>query len=220
MNKVSNLEGFAEVDRSVRTRLALANESTYSYLVRITAMSMFKNPRDFVSHMRTVQGWLEPQLTERTRPLYDEMTRLVTLIEKERPRSRIWHPPLTVRLAKSVTKAATARYNEQRQQVMALFEQAHVSHQMEPFVAAQEKFREAQSKRGAENYILSERQQADIVKIYTDAVSAGSVYGVVKQLAINFGGGVSTTAIHAILRKHGVKAMTTRPKKSIDKQRG
>ncbi|MRW85668.1 hypothetical protein GJ698_16430 [Pseudoduganella sp. FT26W] len=216
MSKLATQEHFIEVDRSVRTRLALANESTYSYLVRITAM--FKNPKEFGMHMRTVKEWLEPQLTDRTRPLYDEMTTLLTRIEKERPRNRSWHPPLTVRVPKSVTRDAAARYTAQRERIMVLFEQANISHQMEPFVAAQEKYKKAQSKRASEQSTLSERQQSNIVKLYTDRASTGSVYGYVKELANEFK--VSPTAIHAVLRKHDVKPKTARPKNSIDKQPG
>lgn len=112
------------------------NESYYTSLVK--SAPYFKSPGDFVVFMAPLLHEMKSKLTDRTRPMYEEMLTLRELIEKERPRNRVWHPPLTVRVKKSITRAATERYNAQRQRVLNLFEQFYLADLMEPLVAARE----------------------------------------------------------------------------------
>jgi hypothetical protein len=114
------------------------NESTYSFLVR--KANSADTPLNFLSSMQRGLRWLLPQLTTRTDSIYYEIKKLLDEIDEERPRSRIWHPPLAVRVSKASEVAAMARYTGKRERVMALFEEANTLLLMEPFVAAQHSF--------------------------------------------------------------------------------
>jgi len=78
-----------------------------------------------------------------------------------------------------------------------------------------EKQSNAQRERASQQVKISEVAQKRIVKNYLEKQAAGSVYGVVKDAAYEYS--VTRTAIHAILRKHGVETSTMRHKNSIDK---
>jgi hypothetical protein len=82
-------------------------------------------------------------------------------------------------------------------------------------VAKVKKQSQAQSKRASEQNKVSASAQQRIVKHYLEKQASGSVYGVIKDLARDCD--VTPTAIHAILRKHGVEPLTKQRKNSIDK---
>ena len=82
---------------------------------------------------------------------------------------------------------------------MALFEDAHVLHRLEPYLAAQEAQSKAQSKRASAPRKLEEADRMRIVKVYGEAQAAGSVYGVIKRLAAHYN--VTPAAIRNVLKK-------------------
>lgn len=198
MSRQANREDAVEMDNMIRRVHRVTNESTYAFLVRRAGTSDL--PLDFVDHMRKVLLWLWPQLTERTRPMYTTILALVDQIDMERPRSRIWHPPMTVRVSNTAIRAAAARYTAQREQVMALFEDANSSHLLEPILAAQEAFRQAQSVRASKPRKLPEEKQRTIAKRYLESKRNGSTYGIVKALAVEYD--VSTTTIQTAVKKY------------------
>lgn len=208
MTKRANREDPVEMDNMIRVVHGLTNESTYAFLVRKADSS--KTPREFVTHMRRVLEWLWPRLTDRTRTLHHGMKTLVDEIDKERPRSRVWHPPMTVRVSSAAIRADSARYTAKRERIMILFEEADASHRMEPVLAAQEAFQKAQSARASKPRKLPEEaQQKRIAKRYWESKQNGTAYGVVKALAVEYG--VSPTTIQNVVKSTRSTQSTSSP---------
>ncbi|WP_323142798.1 hypothetical protein [Massilia phyllosphaerae] len=189
---------WAQSNNTIRDQLKPLNESTYSLLVR--KANSAHTPRYFVTCMQRALSWLRPQLTTRTDPIYREIETLLAEIDRERPRSRVWHPPMAVRVSKTAEMAETARYVSKRDRVMALFEEANALHRIEPFVAAQEAFNEAQRVRASKPRKLDEETCKRIAKLYWDRKQDGTSYGLVKELAGELG--VTATTIQNTVKKY------------------
>jgi hypothetical protein len=205
MTKRVKADTTVDVAKRIRDGFGLAGEHYYTLLRKEkTGVSVVSTdtPKTFVALMRMVLRKIEPQLTEGTRPLYDEMTRLVEEIEKERPRHGKWHPPMP-RESKASIRADTATYTAKREEVMRLLDEADLLHRTEPATAAREAqaaYRQAQSARASQPRKLNEDQQRRIAKCYWDAKQDGSFYGTVKRLAAEYD--VSQTTIQSTAKKY------------------
>jgi len=208
MTKRAKQEGVVDISKQIRDGLGLKNDFAYSLLTRKKTgllVDYFDTPKMFVLNMNSVLLKIKPQLTEETRPLYDEMKRLVEEIEKERPRNRAWHAPMSLRPSKAAARAETARYTAKRKQVMALLDEADSLHRTAPALAAQEAqaaFGKAQSTRASKNRKpdLDEDKRRRIAKRYWYAKENDESYGIVKALAAEYG--VSPTTIQTIVKKY------------------
>jgi Mg2+ and Co2+ transporter CorA len=178
MSTTSNQELATAIDKEFRDAHGLTTETTYAFLAR---RARTDDSTDFVSNMYQALYWLLPQLTERTRPLYDEM---ITLLDA---------------LDDTLHEMSEDKLLYNKEQVMHLFEQANSLIRYEPTLAAQEAFNQAQSARASKPRKLSEEQTLRIAKVYWEAKREGGRRGVVKELAREFG--VSVTRVQAIAKK-------------------
>lgn len=178
MSITTNPELAAAVDKDIRDTHGLTTETTYAFLARRarTEDSMY-----FASNMHQALYWMLPQVTSRTRPLFDEMMALLDALDE------------------SYADMTDDELFYKREQILHLFEQGNSLIRYEPTLAAQEAFNQAQSARASKPRKLSEAQTQRIAKVYWDTKQEGGRRGLVKELASEFG--VSATRVQAIARK-------------------
>lgn len=179
MSTTSDQELAKAIDKEFRDAHGLTTETTYAFLAR---RARTDDSTDFVSNMYQALYWLLPQLTERTRPLYDEM---ITLLDA---------------LDDTLDEMSEDELLYNKEQVMHLFEQANSLIRYEPTLAAQEAFNQAQSARASKLRATDEKVARRIAKAYSDSKRNGTSYGMVKRLAREYN--VSQTTIHNYIRKY------------------
>lgn len=178
MSTTSNREVAAAIDKDIRDTYGLTTETTYAFLIRRARTG---ESTDFVSNMYYALYWMLHQVTERTRPMYDEMMVLLDALDD------------------ALADMTEDELLYKKEQVMHLFEQTHSMIRYEPTLAAQEAFNQAQSARASKPRKLSEEQTLRIARVYWDAKREGGRRGIVKELAREFG--VSVTRVQAIAKK-------------------
>jgi hypothetical protein len=85
---------------------------------------------------------------------------------------------------------------------MLLFEQITSLNRLEPTIAAQEAYRQAQSTRASKlrKTLLDEETRKRIAKLYWDRKAGGTAYGLVKELAARHD--VTPTTIQTIVKQY------------------
>jgi hypothetical protein len=189
-----------KVDRWIREYYKLTDESTDAFLIRnrITEDS----PRGFVARTNMALAWLWPQLTTRTAPLYYQIKTLIDDLNTQASGVRVWHPPIAFPPPRVTEEVAKTQYVAKREQVMLLLEQVVALNRLEPTVAAQEAYRQAQSTRASKlrKTSLDEDTRKRIAKLYWDRKASGTAYGLVKELAGRHD--VTPTTIQAIVKQY------------------
>lgn len=194
MTRQHDPEDPAQMDMWVREYYKIpSGEATDAYLIRKGISA--DTPTGFVSRMKMALAWLWPQLTPRTRPLYDEIFTIVDEYELKTSRVLTWveGQPLPRRQEPSAVDTAKC------EKALFLFEQAKELHRIDATLNAQAAFKQAQSARASKPRKLSEAQTQRIAKVYWDAKQEGGRRGVVKELAREFS--VSVTRVQAIAKK-------------------
>ena len=136
----------------------------------------------FASNMHQALYWMLPQVTSRTRPLFDEMMALLDALDE------------------SYADMTDDELFYKREQILHLFEQANSLIRYEPTLAAQEAFNQAQSARASKLRATNEDVARRIAKAYSDSKRDGTSYGMVKRLAREYN--VTQTTIHNYIRKY------------------
>ena len=169
----------AIIDSDIRDIFGITNETTYAFLAR---RARTDDSTSFVGNMYHALVWMLPQVTERTRPMYDEMMVLLDALDETLP------------------DMAEDQVLYKKEQVMHLFEQANSMIRYEPTLAAQEAFNQAQSARASKLRATNEDVARRIAKAYSDSKRDGTSYGMVKRLAREYN--VTQTTIHNYIRKY------------------
>lgn len=194
MTKQYDPEDPAEMDAWIRDYYKIKDEATDAYLVR-TGVSA-DTPQGFVKRMNMALAWLWPQLTPRTRPLYDEIRTIVEEYHQKTSPIRPYEEGKPLSRAQEPTEVDAAKCEK----AMFLFEQAKQLHRVEATLAAQAAFKQAQSERASKPRKLEENECKRIAKVYWESKANGTGYGIAKMLAAEFK--VSTTTIHTTAKKY------------------
>lgn len=183
-----------EMDKWIREYFKIEVGTTESYLIRNGISE--DTPDGFIKRMNMALAWLWPQLTPRTRPLYEEIQTIVQEFQQKTSRFRPFVDGQPLTIAQEPTEVDAAKCEK----AMLLFEQAKQLHKVEATLAAQEAFKKAQSVRASKPRKLDESECRRIAKVYWDSKALGSSYGIAKMLAGEYG--VSRTTIHATAKKY------------------
>lgn len=194
MSRQHDPEDPVEMDRWIRAHFNIKDESTDAYLVRNGISA--DTPQGFVKRMRMALAWLQPQLTARTHPIYDEIKTIVDDFDRKTSPIRTYVPGKPLDRAQAPTEADTAKCDK----AMFLFEQAKSLHRVESTLASQEAFKQAQSARASKPRKLSDEQCKRIAKTYWDSKRNGTSYGLVKELARQYD--VTQTTIQNTVKKY------------------
>lgn len=195
MSKDHEVESASAMDTWTRTYFKIATgEATDAYLIRTGVTA--DTPSGFVKRMNMALAWLWPQLTPRTRPLYDEIRGIVEDYHRKTTtiRSYVEGPPF--QLAAEPTEADSIKCEK----AMLLFEQAKELHRVEATLAAQEAYKQSQRIRASKPRKLTESDCKRIAKVYWESKADGTGYGVAKMLAAEYG--VSATTIHTTAKRY------------------
>ena len=195
MTRQHDPEDPAQMDMWVREYYKIpSGEATDAYLIRKGISA--DTPTGFVSRMKMALAWLWPQLTPRTRPLYDEIFTIVDEYELKTSRVLTWveGQPLPRRQEPSAVDAAKC------EKALFLFEQAKELHRIDATLNAQAAFKQAQSARASKPRKLDEVSSRRIAKRYWESKANGTGYGIVKELAADFE--VSVKTIHDTVKKY------------------
>lgn len=196
MSQQYDPEDPAEMDKWIRAYYNIKDESTDAFLVRngITA----DTPHGFVKRMRMALAWLLPQLTARTRPMYDEIKTIIDEFDKKTSYIRTYEPGKPIELSQEPNEADKAACDK----AVFLFEQAKSLHRVEATLAAQDAFKQSQSARASKprKVELDEETRKRIAKRYWTSKQEGTAYGFVKELARQHD--VTTTTIQTIVKKY------------------
>lgn len=179
MSITPNAELAAAIDADIRDTHGLTTETTYAFLAR---RARTEDGMYFISNMHQALYWMLPQVTRRTRPLFDEMMTLLDALDD------------------ALANMTDDELSYKREQLLHLFEQAHSMIRYEPTLAAQEAFNQAQSARASKPRATDEDVARRIAKAYSDSKRDGTSYGMVKRLAREYN--VSQTTIHNYIRKY------------------
>lgn len=194
MRNKDDPEDPVEVDKWIREYYKIKDEATDAYLVRNGMLA--DTPQGLVKRMNMALAWLQPQLTQRTRPIYDEIRTIVEQLHQKITPIRPYQEGKPFSLAMDLTELDIAK----SEKVILLFEQIKQLHRVETTLAAQEAFKRSQSARASKPRKLEEVDCERIVKAYLHNKEHGGVYGVVKELAREFN--VSPSTIHATVRRY------------------
>lgn len=169
-------------------------EATDAYLIRTGVTA--DTPSGFVKRMNMALAWLWPQLTTRTRPLYDEIRGIVDDYHRKTTNIRPYVEGQPFDLSAEPTELDAVKCEK----AMFLFEQAKELHRVEATLAAQEAFKQSQSARASKPRKLTEEECKRIARVYWESKTDGTGYGVAKMLAAEYG--VSATTIHTTAKKY------------------
>jgi len=195
MSRQLDPEDPGQMDKWIRSYYNIPDdEATDAYLVRKGISA--DTPDGFVSRMKMALAWLWPQLTPRTRPLYDEIFAIVDEYELKTSSVRTWieGQPLPRRQEPNEVDAAKC------EKALFLFEQAKELHRVDATLTAQAAFKQAQSERASKPRKLDEATCKRIAKRYAEAKANGTGYGIVKELASEYE--VSARTIHDTVKRY------------------
>lgn len=200
MSNKSDPEDSIERDKWIRDYYGIKNEATDAYLVRNGISA--DTPQGLVKRLNMALAWLWPQLTPRTRPIYEEIQAIVQQLHQKTSLIRPYEEGKPLSMAMELTELDTAK----TERVIFLFEHIKELHRVEANLAAQEAFKRSQRARASKPRKLEEVECERIAKAYWHNKVHGGVYGIVKDLARQFN--VSPSTIQATVKKY---------KPSIDK---
>jgi hypothetical protein len=195
MSQQYDPEDPAEMDKWIRSYYNIKDESTDAFLVRNGISA--DTPQGLVKRMRMALAWLQPQLTDRTRTMYDEIKTIIDDLDRKTSPIRPYEPGKPLDLAQEPNEADKAACEK----AMFLFEQAKSLHRVESTLAAQEAFRRAQSARASKPRKLDDGMHERIAKAYWALLENGrAVRGGVKALAGRYD--LSTEMVRKIAKKY------------------
>jgi hypothetical protein len=195
VSKDYGVESPSAMDAWTRTYFKITDgETTDAYLIRTGVTA--DTPSGFVKRMNMALAWLWPQLTPRTRPLYDEIRGIVEDYHNKTTNFRTFIEGQPLSLSAEPTESDASKCEK----AMFLFEQAKELHRVEATLAAQEAFKQSQSARASKPRKLNEDECKRIARVYWESKREGTGYGVAKMLAAEYG--VSATTIHTTANKY------------------
>lgn len=216
-----------ELERWTRAYYKISDdESTDVYLIRTGILA--DTPRALATRLYTAVAWIEPWLTEQTRPIIEQVRAVLADFERkqtivgsdgsqirhalapQQPMTNAFTPAQAIAMPQPGTQPVTLKYPPplteadklQLEKAQVLFEQAKALYRLQPSVEAQQRFKKAQSERASKPRapLLDELTRKRIAKRYWDSKQNGTAYGLVKELARQYE--VTTTTIQAIVKKH------------------